>query len=389
MPAPSRSCTLLAALAFATLVPGKAPAQVEKQSAARPETLAPLETVATFNGPMPTGVAVSRSGRVFVCFPRWGDRVENTVVEIKNGQATKFPAASNQVPAAGSPADWLISVQSVVVDANDHLWILDTGSVEFKPPPLGGAKLIEVDLATDAIVRKILFPDYVIYPSTYLNDVRIDLRRGLAYVTDSSDRSVNGIVVVDLASGRCWRRLDDHPTVKAQPGMLPFVEGHALRERPADGPEKPLNNGADGLALSADGSRLFFCALASRTLASVSTDALADPSYSDDRVASTVQEHGEKGASDGMESDAQGRLYLTEYEQNAIVRRTPDGRFETLAHDPRLLWPDTLALGANGYLYVIANQLHRQPRFNGGVDLRQKPYHLFRLKVGGTPVRPR
>jgi hypothetical protein len=31
-----------------------------------------LETVATFNGPMPTGVTVSRTNRIFVNFPRWG-----------------------------------------------------------------------------------------------------------------------------------------------------------------------------------------------------------------------------------------------------------------------------------------------------------------------------
>ena len=36
-------------------------------------------TVATFNGPMPTGVAVSKTNRVFVNFPRWGDPVEFTV----------------------------------------------------------------------------------------------------------------------------------------------------------------------------------------------------------------------------------------------------------------------------------------------------------------------
>ena len=32
-----------------------------------------LQLVAAFRGPMPTGVAVSKSNRVFVNFPRWGD----------------------------------------------------------------------------------------------------------------------------------------------------------------------------------------------------------------------------------------------------------------------------------------------------------------------------
>src|SRR4051794_28648509 len=39
-----------------------------------------LEVVATFDGPaMPVGIAVSRSGRTFMSFPRWMDPVKNTV----------------------------------------------------------------------------------------------------------------------------------------------------------------------------------------------------------------------------------------------------------------------------------------------------------------------
>ena len=39
-----------------------------------------------------------------------------------------------------------------------------------------------------------------------------------------------------------------------------------------------------------------------------------------------------------------------------------------------------------GYLYFTANQLHRQPGFHGGRDLRRKPYELLRIKVGTAPV---
>ena len=40
--------------------------------------------------------------------------------------------------------------------------------------------------------------------------------------------------------------------------------------------------------------------------------------------------------------------------------------YETLVFDPRVIWPDTLALAGDGYLYVINNQLNRQPRFHHG-----------------------
>jgi sugar lactone lactonase YvrE len=156
--------------------------------------------------------------------------------------------------------------------------------------------------------------------------------------------------------------------------------------RPAKGKASHLSIGSDGIAIAADGKRLYYCPLASRRLYSVDTAALANPKVEDDKVMMTVVDHGEKGASDGLESDSEGRLYLTNYEQNAVLRRLPNGQFETLVADPRLLWPDTLSLSADGYLYVTANQLHRQARFHRGKDLRKKPYSLFRVRVDAKPV---
>src|SRR5205807_702856 len=83
-------------------------------------------------------------------------------------------------------------------------------------------------------------------------------------------------------------------------------------------------------------------------LYSVSVDALVDGRLSEPQVAATVIDHGEKGASDGLESDDGGRLYATNYEQNAVLRRVPDGQWETLVHDPRVLWPDTLSVARDG-----------------------------------------
>ena len=57
-----------------------------------------------------------------------------------------------------------------------------------------------------------------------------------------------------------------------------------------------------------------------------------------------------------------------------------------MTHDPRLLWPDTLSLAVDGYLYVTANQLHRQARFHKGRDLRRKSYALFRILIDAQPV---
>jgi sugar lactone lactonase YvrE len=145
--------------------------------------------------------------------------------------------------------------------------------------------------------------------------------------------------------------------------------------------------GSDGIAMSSDGARLYYCPLGSRKLYSVDTDALADRSLIDREVAATVTNEGDRGgASDGLESDAAGYIYSTNYEHNAILRRRPGEEWDTVTHDPRLLWPDTLSLAADGYLYVTANQLHRQARYHRGRDLRRKPYTLFRIRIDSQPV---
>jgi sugar lactone lactonase YvrE len=357
------------------------------------EALGTLEPMAIFDGAMPTGVTVSQQGRIFVNFPKWGDEVLFTVAEIRDGKSVAYPdEAMNQTKPANLAAAF-VSVQSVVVDAADRLWILDTGSPLFQPTHYGGPKLLCVDLKSDQVIKKILFPQDVALPSTYLNDVRFDLRRGnegMAFITDSAQKGPNGIIAVDLASGDSWRRLHDHPSTKAEDiqTFLPIVEGRPFLEQQPDGSVKQgAGMGSDGIAIGADGERLYYCPLGSRTLFSAETNSLADRSLNDQEVGATVIDEGDKGgASDGLESDASGCIYSTNYKHNAILRRGPDREWETLIHDPRLLWPDTLSLATDGYLYVTANQLHRQARYHNGRDLRRKPYTLFRVRVDAQPV---
>lgn len=353
-----------------------------------------LEPIAFFNDAMPTGVTVSHKGRIFVNFPKWGDDVKNTAAEIRDGDIVAYPNESINQTNQEDLASTLVSVQSVVVDPADRLWILDTGSPLFKPTEYGGPKLVCVDLDTNKVIKKILFPQAVALPTTYLNDIRFDLRRGtqgMAFITDSAQNGPNGIIVVDLSSGESWRRLNDHVSTKPEDirTFLPIVEGRPFIDHQQDGSWKQsASMGADGIAINSDGSRLYYCPLGSRKLFSVATDALANQDTSEQEVATTISNHGDKGgAADGLESDSGGNIYSTNYEHNAILRlKHYDGKWETVVYDPRLLWPDTLSLATDGYLYVTANQLHRQARYNKGKDLRVKPYTLFRIRVDAQPV---
>jgi len=384
---------------------------------------------------MPTGVTVSQTGRIFVNFPRWGDPVPFTVAEIVKGKAVAFPdeavnrwpgmtaADPNHFADVAANASHFVSVQSVVVDPADRLWVLDTGAPKLKDAVPSGPKLIAIDLKTNSIVRTIVLPVEVAGLHSYMNDIRFDLRSvsttedvmhgdppvgdtskkiktyepqagtsgsgmtGFAYITDSSDQGPNGIVVVDLNTGKSWRRLNNHFSTLPEPGFVSVAEGKPLYQTEPGMPPKAVRFGADGIAISADGAKLFYCTVSSTKLYEVSTAALRNLSLSDDQVGSTVKEVTGKGPSDGLESDAAGNVYAGDYSSNSIERIAPSGMIETIVHDPRLLWPDTMSLAGDGYLYVNANQLNRQPTMHDGTDERVKPYTMYRVQTGEKPVR--
>tara|TARA_R100000306_G_scaffold54193_2_gene51278 strand:+ start:71007 stop:72194 length:1188 start_codon:yes stop_codon:yes gene_type:complete len=358
--------------------------QVPSPALPHEQTVGDIEQVFAFDGPMPTGVTVADNGRIFVNFPRWGDDVPFTVAELRDGKAVPYPDIKINTPKGQPAAEAFISVQSVVMDSQNRLWVLDTAAPGFSAPQPGGAKLVAIDLDSNKVVKTIVFPKDVILDSTYLNDVRFDLsqgKAGTAYVTDSSMKGPGAIIVLDIASGKALRRLSGADSTSPDPDFVPVVEGRRLMNRAPDGTTSAFAVAADGIALPADGKDLYFSPLAGRHLYSVPTAMLRDESIPDSKLIEAVKDLGEKGASDGLESDATGAVYATDYEHNAIHKRHADGSWTTIANDPRILWPDTLSVAADGYLYFTANQLHRQPGFHGGKDLRKKPYSLFRVKL--------
>lgn len=352
------------------------------------KTIGKIETVATFNDAMPTGVSVSAEGRIFINYPRWGDDVPFTVAEIINGKAVAYPNAEINKADPSKPADSFLSVQSVVVDPTNRLWILDTAAPGFASPIAGGAKMVAVDLSSNKIVKTIVFPANVILPSTYVNDVRFDLRQGkegVAYLTDSSITGPGGLIVVDIASGKAFRRLTGDRTTSPDPKFTPVINGEKLMNRSKEGKPSPFNVASDGIALSADGETLYYSPLSSRHLYSVPAAALRDQLVSDADLAKQVKDWGIKGASDGLEADDKGRIYGGDYESHR-VRMLENGKWKTIAQSPEIQWPDTFSIGSDGYLYFTANQLDRQPGFHEGKDMRKKPYKLLRIEINASPV---
>jgi len=182
------------------------------------------------------------------------------------------------------------------------------------------------------------------------------------------------------------RRLAGHASTKSQEGLLKIVEDRAVVQRKGEGPPRPVQGGANGIAISPDGSRLYYAPLMSRRLYAVETAALLDPKVSDADLAAKVQDLGEKGMTGGLTTDSQDRIYLSLQEHNAVGRRRPDGTVEVLAADDRLIWADTFWITPDRWLYISSAQVNRRPEFNRGQDLQERPYAILRMRIDADPV---
>ena len=361
-------------------------------SAATPNAQdSPLELVASVRAPStPTGITVSRGGRLFVFMPRFDDRVPYTVGEVaRDGSVTPYPDAATNRPDPARPQDTLVHVPNGVVDGQDRLWLLDAGLASASGPPVRGApKLVAVALAANRVVRTIPL-GAAVEPTSSLNDLRVDAGRGrreAAYVTDQGQDGHGAVLAVDLATGRVVRRLAGHSSTASQRGVVKLVEGQQVLRRGADGTVRPVQGGANGIALSPDGRRLYYAPLMGRHLYAVDTAALLDPAASDAAVAATVEDLGEKGLTGGLLADASDRVYLALQELDAVGRRERDGTVSVLAQDPRLVWPDTFWITEDRWLYVNASQVNRRPEYNGGADRQRPPYLVFRLRIDAGPA---
>ncbi len=321
-----------------------------------------------------TGVAVARNGRVFVNFPRWEKDVAISVAEVmRDGRLRPYPDArwnawSNLKPL--SVQDHFVCVQSVTVDPQGFLWVVDPAAPgnEFIKP--GGVKLVKIDLRTDKVVQVILFDEAAAPQGSYMNDVRVSPDGKYAFLTDSGQRGA--LVVVDIGSGQIRRVLDGDVRTQPEPGVVPMVDGHELRRLDRRIP----SFAADGIALDAKGEWLYWQALVGRTLYRVPTSALVTVGAD---VGARVETVGMTHVADGLWMDERGYLFLTDPAANAVQMRAPDGTTRIVAQDARLRWPDSMAEGADGSIYVTASHIQDMAQFHEKGSTQKGKWGLFRI----------
>jgi len=298
-----------------------------------------------------TGLTTSEENRLFVNFPRWSDNVPVSVGEIVNGKVKPFPDKSwNKYAGAEAGEKEFICVQSVFVDAENRLWVLDPANPKFQGVHKRGPRLYHFNLETNKLVKAYNFDKEIIFENSYLNDVRIDTERDIAYITDSN---VGGILTVDLETGKTNRYLTGHSSVQPEMSYLRFSNG--LWENKV---------ASDGIALTPDHEHLYFAALSGHTLYRIPTSKLNEKASEKERK-DAVEHVASVYATDGMLFDVEGNLYMGALEQNAVYTLTESGDYKAVTQGPKVQWADSFTKDPEGNIFFTTSQLHLSPEQRG------------------------
>ena len=342
-----------------------------------------LELVKRFEHQV-TGVSVSEDNRIFVNFPRWTEDTAVSVAELKqDGSVVAYPdekwnAWRNARKDELSPEDHWVCVQSIVADGRGSLWVLDPAAPAQAHLVSGGAKLVQIDLASNQPVRTIAFDEDAAPQGSYLNDVRFSNDGKYAYITDSG--VVGAILVVDLAADKTVRLLDSHPSTQMKKGLDVKADGEVLR-RP-DG--RGVEFSADGIELSNDGAYLYWQAIKGDTLYRIPTKVLIEQGLRGQDVGDAVEEYGINGVNDGLIIPKGGNtILLTSVQDDAIKARDldagPGAEARVLVQDERLRWPDTFTQGPDGAVYVTSSHIQDSAFFKPDAP-SALPTELWRLR---------
>lgn len=342
-----------------------------------PERVAPgplidparLEVVAELPTP-PGNIAVTADGRLFVTLhpeahPAW------SVVEIIDGQMNPFPTLAFQT-GEGEPRAFR-DVLSLRVDQQNRLWTLDNGGHGLKP-----GRLLAFSLANGAVVHEFQFPRTLAGLGSHLNDFQVSADGRYVFIADASFfAQTPALIVYDTQQRRARRLLQGHVSVAAEQ-FTPRVQGRRMEVLGL----LSIRPGVDSIALSRDGYWLYFGAVTAQSLYRVQVADLLDTSLTPGALAQRVQRFAAKTVTDGLTSDRDGRLYLSDPEGSRIIVLYPDGRMETLLQSDRLRWPDGFSFGPEGDLYIACSALHQVLGRLPWQVSAAGPFPIFRLPLG-------
>ncbi len=336
-----------------------------------------LEVVAALDAVV-GNVAVSPAGRIFITYhPAASPAVK--VAEISTGNVSRpYPDEVWQ--------QRFQTPQGIKLDSKGRLWVLDHGRNGFGRPAVYG-----FDIATGQLVHEFTFGSAQgVGWGSYLNDLAIDAEHDVIYIADTSSyRMRPAVIVYDIAGRRARRVLQGHRSVAAE-SINMVVEGRTIRLAFI-----PIRVAVDSIVLDLPNEYLYFGPLSGHRMYRVRTAALRDSSLSAEALGGAVEDYGPKPISDGITIDRDDNIYLTAIEDHAVtVLRSPAAgddaaRQATMVRDARLIWPDGMSFGPDGWVYVTDSQLNRVLFHSRRAIAKLGPHYIYRFRglTAGQPGR--
>ena len=274
--------------------------------------------------------------------------------------------------------------------------MLDHGKNGFGKPALYG-----FDIATGALVHEYDFGSAEgVGWGSYLNDLSIDADRDVVYIADTSSfRMKPALIVYDVAHRHARRVLQGHESVAPEKIDM-AVEGYKIKLFFV-----PIRIGVDSIVLDLANEYLYFGPLSGTHMYRVPTAALRDERLSAEALGNAVEDYGPKPISDGITIDRANNIYITAIEDRAITVLEPPSaapmagvvadrdartaRQATMVRDPRLVWPDGLSFGPEGWIYVTDSQLNRVLFHSRRSIAKLGPHYIYRFRAlaEGQPGR--
>ncbi|MFZ1863325.1 MAG: L-dopachrome tautomerase-related protein [Polyangiales bacterium] len=324
-----------------------------------------LEVAVT--SPEPIGnVAVSGDGRIFYTIHPESRPTGPKLLEWVDGVPRAYPSEAAQAQ--------LETPLGVVVDRQNRLWTIDHGN-----HGTGAAKLVAYDLETGELVHEHVFDSSIAELGSFLQDLQVDSSGKHVFIADVSFwRKHPGLVIYDVEQEEARRVLNGHASVSPQDWLI----RNPTKDMKFFGGLVVLKPGVDGIAIDRDDHWLYYGAMAHDTLYRVAVEDLLDASLSEAALGAKVQAVGRKPLNDGLSTDLEGNVLITDVEHGAVLRMIPNGQLTTLVRTPRIRWADALSYGPGGWLYVADSAIPDQMLRSKGHMRAHAPYYIFRFKPG-------
>jgi sugar lactone lactonase YvrE len=325
-----------------------------------------LQLVADIEFP-PGNIASSQNGRIFFTFHPEG-RPDYNIAELVDGKAQPIAFESD------TPLE-LETVLSLRIDQQNRLWLLD-----YANHGTGQPKIVAIDLDSMKVVHQHNFSSEIVGLGSHLNDFQVDTKGQFIYIADASIFGKDpAVIVYDIQNKTARRAIEDHDSVLAD-NYIPVVEGEKMlmlgffAVRP----------GVDSIALDRRNEWLYFAPVSDDYMHRVRVSDLHNPELGTEELHARIEPFALKTMSDGITTDNEGNIYISDLEHSAIVQMNSKGELKTLYKNTKLRWPDGFSFGPNGDLYVTASSLQDVMLKPASYIAQKGPYQIFKLNTGAT-----